>query len=242
MPKVPKWAADAMESLFSGMFRKMTVSDITYLNPCIKKIVFKGDLKKVKFKTGQAIVIRVDDTNVRNYTPSFWSSNEGFCEVIFHLHGNGPGSAFIERLALNDELNIGLPRGFDFYKKDYRYHFFFGDETTVGLFKSLKHRIEENNQDYIGVLEFSDTTLRSETNLECMLGLVQSSGRYKAEQATLFLENLDEKVWQLWKDGIFYLMGNGRSIQNFRKALKEKGIGSKQILTQPYWVEGKTGL
>ncbi len=242
MPKVPKWAADAMESLFSGMFRKMTVSEIVYLNPCIKKITFKGDLKSVRFKTGQAIIIRVDDTNVRNYTPSLWSSADGICEVIFHLHGNGPGSTYIERLALNDELNIGLPRGFDFYKKDHRYHFFFGDETTVGFFKSLKQAVEENNQNYIGVLEFNDATLRSETNLECLLDIVPGSGRHKAEEAILFLENLDERVWQLWKDGMFYVMGNGRSIQNFRKTLKEKGISSKQIITQPYWVEEKTGL
>ena len=242
MPKVPKWAADAMESLFSGMFRKMTVSGITYLNPCIKKIVFKGDLKNVRFKTGQAIIIRVDDTNSRNYTPSYWNSDEGICEVIFHLHGNGPGSAYIEKLAVNDKLNIGLPRGFDLYKKDYRYHFFFGDETTAGFFKSLKQAIGENNQNYIGVLEFNDATLRSETNLECMLDIVAGSGGHKAEQAILFLENLDESVWQLWKEGMFYVMGNGRSIQNFRKALKEKGIPGKQIITQPYWVEGKTGL
>lgn len=242
MPKVPKWAADAMESLFSSMFRRMTVSEMTYLNPGIKKIVFKGDLQNVKFKTGQAIAIRVDDTNVRNYTPSFWSSAEGICEVIFHLHGNGPGSAFIEQLALNDELNIGLPRGFDLYKKDYRYHFFFGDETTLGFFKSLKYTVEENNQHYMGVLEFNDATLRSETNLECLLDIVPGSGSHKAEQAVLYLESLDEKVWQLWKDGMFYVMGNGRSIQNFRKALKEKGISNRQIMTQPYWVEGKTGL
>ena len=102
--------------------------------------------------------------------------------------------------------------------------------------------IEENNQNYIGVLEFNDATLHSETNLECLLDIVPGAGSYKAEQAVLFLEHLDKRVWQLWKDGVFYVMGNGRSIQNFRKALKEKGIGSRQIITQPYWVEGKTGL
>src|SRR5687767_6973610 len=132
MPKVPKWAADAMESLFKGRACNVVVSEITYLNPHIKKIGFKGDLTSVKFKPGQAIFIRVDDTNFRNYTPSLWDSAKGVCEVIFYLHGNGPGSDYISNLNLNDVISIGLPRGFDFYKKDHKYHFLFGDETAIG--------------------------------------------------------------------------------------------------------------
>lgn len=241
MPKVPKWAADAMESLFSGKARKVVVSEIVYLNPYIKKITFKGDFTNVKFKTGQAIVIRVDDTNFRNYTPSDWSSADGICEVIFHLHGNGPGSKYISDLALNDTLSIGLPRGFDFYKKEYKYHFFFGDETAIGFFKSLKHAIEENGQNYLGILEVNNDSLHIQTDFEGLLDVVPNSG-IKAESAIFFLENLHESVWQLWKNSMFYLIGNARSIQNFRKALKAKGVSSRNIITQPYWMEGKIGL
>lgn len=241
MPKVPKWAADAVETLFSGMFRKVIVSDVSYLNSCIKKIRFRADLEDVKFKTGQAIIIRVNDTNSRNYTPSSWNSNEGTFEVIFHIHGNGPGSSYIENLKLNDTLNIGLPRGFDCYKKEYSHHFFFGDETTLGIFESLKHRIEENGQQYAGVLEMNNSTLASETITELSLPVVPISDP-KAGPAVAFLESMSETEWQVWKTAMFYLLGNGRSIQNFRKALKSKGISSRNILTQPYWVEGKIGL
>lgn len=241
MPKVPKWAADAMESMFSGKFRKVVVSKVEYLNPCLKRIIFKGDLKNVNFKIGQAIILRVDDTNFRNYTPSSWSETEGLCEVIFHLHGNGPGSKYISDLKVDDKLNIGLPRGFDFYKKNYKYHFFFGDETTIGFFKSLKNAIEENGQNYIGVLELNPNSLAPEIDLGCSLDIVPTSVN-KAEHAVLFLENLHESVWQLWESGMFYLMGNARSIQNFRKALKAKGVSSRNIITQPYWMEGKIGL
>ena len=241
MPKLPKWIADTMENVFSSMARKVIISDIVYLNPLIKKITFKGDLKNIKFKIGQALLLRVDDTNFRNYTPSYWDSSAGICEVIFHLHSNGPGSKFITDLKLNDTLIMGLPRGFDFYKKNYKYHFFFGDETTIGFFESLKQVIEENGQNYIGVLEVNKETLNSEIKTKCMLDIVPASVN-KAENAILFLNSLDEAVWNLWKTGVFYLMGNARSIQNFRKALKEKGISSKDIITQPYWMEGKIGL
>jgi NADPH-dependent ferric siderophore reductase len=241
MPKIPKWAADAMESVLGNMFPKVSVHHISYLNPLLKKITFKGDLSKIKFKTGQAIILRVDDTNYRNYTPSFWDSAEGQFEIIFHLHGNGPGSRYISGLNINDALTISQPRGFDLYKKDHNYHFFFGDETAIGFFKSLKNRIEENAQNYIGVLELDNNLLNSDIDFGCMLDKVSKSGN-KAENAILYLENLSESVWQLWKNGMFYLMGNARSIQNFRKTLKEKGVSSRNIITQPYWVEGKTGL
>lgn len=230
-----------MENLFSRMARKVVVSDVTYINPFIKKIRFQGDFTNVKFKIGQAIFLRVDDTNFRNYTPSYWDNTTGICEVIFHLHGNGPGSKYVANLQVNDALNIGLPRGFDFYKKDYKYHFFFGDETTIGFFESLKNVINENGQNYIGVLEVNKESFPSLLNLECMLDLVPVSVN-KAANAIHFLETLDAGLWNLWSTGIFYLMGNARSIQNFRKALKDKGVNGRHIITQPYWAEGKTGL
>lgn len=241
MPTVPKWVADAMESVFSGKSRKAVVSDIVYLNPFIKKITFKGDITNTRFKVGWAVFIRVDDTNYRNYTPSYWNSETGVFEIIFHLHGKGPGSHYIDGLKLNDTVSIGLPRGFDFYKKDHKYHFFFGDETTIGFFESLKRAIEENNQNYIGILELDKNTLNHEIKTNCVLDRVVSTGD-KAQNAIQILENLQETVWELWKNGMFYLIGNGKSIQNFRKALKEKGVSGRNIITQPYWVEGKTGL
>ncbi len=241
MPKVPKWAADAMESLFSGKMRKVRVSEVAYLNPYLKKITFRGDLRNINFKIGQAVALRVDDTNYRNYTPSFWNSEAGICEMIFHLHGNGPGSEYINKLQVNDELNLSIPRGFDIYKKEYKYHFLFGDETTIGLFKSLKMAIEENEQDYLGVLELHSTTGQTYIDAECMLEVVPHSDN-KAEHAVRYLESLSAPVWQLWKNGVFYLIGNAGSIQNFRKALKAKGISNKNIITQPYWAEGKIGL
>lgn len=241
MPKVPKWVADVLENVFSGFNRKVIVAEINHLHPFIKTIKFRGDLSGVNFKPGQAISIRVNETNFRNYTPSFWDSENGVFEVIFHLHGNGPGSSYIDGLELDDLVNIVLPRGLDLYKKEYEYHFFFGDETTIGLFKSLKQVIEENGQNYIGILELNEDTMHYELKTRYGLDIVSSSIN-KAQNAISFLQNLPDRVWKLWQNGSFYLMGNGRSIQNFRKALKEKGVNSRNIRTQPYWVEGKIGL
>jgi hypothetical protein len=59
MARVPEWVANAMESIFSGQIRKVVVSEITYENPYIAKLTFKGSFENIKFKAGQAISIRV---------------------------------------------------------------------------------------------------------------------------------------------------------------------------------------
>jgi NADPH-dependent ferric siderophore reductase len=241
MARVPKWVADAMESVFSGLVKKVVVTEIIDLNPYLRKVTFTGDFLDVNFKLGQAISIRVNETNFRNYTPSQWSSENGIFQVVFHLHGNGPGSSYIAALQLNDVISIALPRGFGLYKKEHKYHFFFGDETTIGLFESLQHLVEENGQEYIGILELNQETMSCRFNTNAGLEIVPSSVD-KAQNAISLLEKLPEKVWKLWRNGAFYLMGNGRSIQKFRNALKEKGVNLKNVKTQPYWLEGKVGL
>jgi NADPH-dependent ferric siderophore reductase len=241
MPRVPKWVADAMESVFSNQVKKVVVSEITYMNPYLRKITFKGSFSSVKFKLGQAIAVRVNETNFRNYTPSYWNSEDGVFQVIFHLHGNGPGSNYISNLHLNDIVTVALPRGFDVYREEHKYHFFFGDETTIGLFESLQSSIEAHGQEYIGILELNKDTLSSRIHTNSGLEVVMSSID-KAQNAISFLEKLPDRVWELWKNGAFYLMGNGQSIQRFRNALKSKGVNTTNIKTQAYWVEGKLGL
>ncbi|MCP9751600.1 siderophore-interacting protein [Ferruginibacter sp. HRS2-29] len=241
MPTIPKWMGDIMESTFSNKFRSVTITHIECLSTELKKIRFKGDLSSVKFQAGQAVVFRIDGRNYRHYTPSFWDSEAGICDIVFHLHGNGPGQLFISKLKEGDHLRMGLPSGYNLYKRDSKYHFFFGDETTLGLFQSLKNLINTEDKHYIGVLELDAGSLHAPGQLGLMLDVVPKA-ETKALHAIRFLDELEEELWELWKTGVFYLMGNARSIQVFRNALKQRGISSKNIVTQPYWVEGKAGL
>ena len=241
MPKLPKWIGDFMESSFVNKFCNVRVIYTEYLNVNIKRIRFEGDFSNIKFREGQAIIFRINDNEFRNYTPSLFDAEAGICEVLFHLHGNGPGSNFIDALKFGDQLSMGMPRGFSILRQTSKYHFFFGDETTIGLFKSLKDAIDVEEQNYIGVLEMDKDLEAIPEKLGLMLDVVPKS-LSPAETAIKFLNELDESLWNLWKTGSFYLMGNAHSIQNFRKALRIRGIANAQIVTQPFWVEGKSGL
>ena len=237
MPRLPRILGNLMEF----MFTKVNVDSTEMTGPNLKTVRFKGTFPNVKFKTGQAIIIRVDDTNYRNYTPSAWDSDSGTFDVIFHIHGNGPGSHFIENLKSGDQVSIGLPRGFNIYRQAEKYHFFFGDESCISVFKSLKDQINYDNNNYLGVLELDNASFGAPEKLGLAVDIVSKSEK-KAEFAINALNKLESSVWELWRGGVFYLMGNARSIQTFTKALKEKGVQSKNIYSQPFWVEGKTGL
>jgi NADPH-dependent ferric siderophore reductase len=241
MARVPEWVANTMERVFNGLIRKVQVSKIAYESPYIVKMTFKGSFSNVNFKVGQAISIRVNKTSYRNYTPSYWDSENGVFQVVFHLHGGGPGSSYVSQLQLNDIVTIVLPRGFDVYRAEHKYHFLYGDETSIGLFESMQRVIEENGQEYIGILELNKESTDLKATGTLGLEIVDSSVE-KAQKAIVFLDKIPERVWELWKDGAFYLIGNGRAIQKFRTALKDKGVKHKNIKTQPYWIEGKCGL
>ena len=241
MPSIPKIIGDFMELTFSSKICNVNVVSTVMPSPNVKIITFKGDFPQVKFKIGQAIFIRIDDTNYRNYTPSKWDSESGIFEVIFHLHSNGPGSHFIENIKVGDHVTVGLPRGFNIYKQEAKYQFFFGDESCISVFKSIKDEINHSENNYLGILELDNTSLEVPKSLGLMVDTVPKSVN-RAEFAIETLNKLDDKIWQLWQNGFFYLMGNAKSIQNFRKALRDKGVSSKNIYTQPYWADGKVGL
>lgn len=241
MPKVPKWVGDLLENAFSSKFPTVEITEITYPHRQLKKIRFQGDLSRFSFETGQAVLLRIDDNNFRNYTPCFWDSEAGICDILVHLHGKGPGSQFLAALIPGDSLHMSMPRGFNMYRRKSGSHFFFGDESTLGFFHSLKEIVAENGQQYGGVFELNEALADVPAALGLDLPVVRKSAG-DAAPAIAYLQNMPENTWSQFENGTFYLFGNAKSIQQFRKALKEMDIATRNIVTHPYWAEGKIGL
>ncbi|WP_207534864.1 siderophore-interacting protein [Desertivirga arenae] len=217
-----------------------TVSRVEYLHPKLKQVTFTGDFSGIIFKVGFAIAFRVTERDFRNYSPNFFDSEKGMCEVIFHLHGKGPGSRFAEELKTGDIVRLIEPRGKQMYHPEASRHFLFGDETTISLYCSLASVIESNNQTYDGIIELSDLDSIPE-----QLGLqlqVVKKGTQPAEFLTKRLKSWELESPALWRDAAFYVTGNAQSIQVIVKELKCFGVKPKQIITQAFWANGKVGL
>src|SRR5688572_19027294 len=115
MPKAPKWLNDTLEIVLAAKMPLLRVTETGYINPYIKKISLEGDVQGLNFHPGYAIAIRVSDTEYRNYTVSFNDTEKGIVELIIHLHGTAPGSAFIDNIKPGDQIRLVPPRGKKMY-------------------------------------------------------------------------------------------------------------------------------
>lgn len=237
MPSAPKWLFDIAERLQSKL-PTVTVSHTEMLSGAVKKVRFRGDFSLFNFQPGFYIDFRVSDTDVRRYTPSYTDVPRGIMEVVFYLHGSAPGSLFMDNLKPGDTINLTQPRGHKYYDSSSPKYVIFGDETSLGLACSFFDVMNKNGQHYHFLLELDEDNKQ----LPDILGL---------DNYTLFPKNSvfrnEELISKLpllqtptWNDATFILTGNAKSVQTFRKVLKD--VVSGKILTHGYWLEGKKGL
>ncbi|MGI9652089.1 siderophore-interacting protein [Chryseobacterium sp. RLHN22] len=216
----------------------VTVIEITFLSLQIKKIRFQGDISEWDFSIGYASVIRVSETEFRNYTVSYHNKENGVFDIIFHIHGNGVGSKFIESLKVSDELFISPPRGKKLYEQNEQRQFFFGDETSLGVAFAILPLLKKNNHQFQFYFELDEENKSVPELLELENYTVfAKNNSFRNEK---WLNTLPLFQTQEWNKSNFALVGNAKSVQIFRKVLKDKKQGN--IYSQGYWLEGKKGL
>lgn len=233
--RIPKWIGDWLESATGP---RLTILETTYITSTVKKITFRGNIAKMDFIIGGASVIRVSETDYRNYTIAYHDMEKGIIEIIFHIHGNGVGSTYINTLKTGDELYISIPRGHRAYDPKVKQYVFFGDETTLGLACSLYTVMKQNGDQFQFIFELEEEN----EDAPRALGLENytvfaKNGSFSSE---IWLKNLPLFHAAESKTTNFILTGNVRSVQALRKVLKNMDTG--KILAQGYWLEGKKGL
>lgn len=232
---MPKWVGDWLESA-SGP--RLTVLETTYITPAIKKIRFQGDISKMNFLIGGASVIRVSDTDYRNYTVASYDIQKGILEIIFHIHGNGVGSRYIDSLKTGDALYISTSRGRAAYDPKVKRYLIFGDETSLGLACSLLHFLKINEHHFHFYFELDEANKNAPQSLGLeKFTVFPKQGLFKNEQ---WIKDVPVFGVDGWQAANFVLTGNAASVQTFRKVLKNTVTG--KVFAQGYWLTGKKGL
>ncbi len=233
---MPKWVGDWLEGAGGP---RLKVIDVNYITQTIKKIRLGGDLSKMKFLTGGASVIRVSDTEYRNYTIASCDLSANHLDLIVHIHGNGPGSQYMNSLRSGDSLYISSPRGRVMYDRYVKRQFLFGDETSLGLAYTLQYNFKRNEQSFHFCFELE----RENQLAPQLLGLENCTiflkdGSFANESWIKYLPVL--KIAE-WANANFILTGNAKSVQAFRNTLNTHAVKGK-VFAQGYWLEGKKGL
>ncbi len=239
MPSMPKWLNDTMENILSSKYiRETTVTEIQNISENLKRIKFSSNLQGLEYKPGYSIEFRVNDTDYRRYTPYNFDKINNTFEILFHVHGNTVGCNYLQNLNIGDCIKYIIPRGKDIFKNNLEHHIVIGDETALGAALSIKNEVEGySHYSFDSIFELNNHQILKDLELYGYYTLIDDPE--KIIESIDFL--VDEKIIQL-EESAFYIFGNGKTLQNVRKSLKQKNISSYQIFSQAYWIEGKKGL
>lgn len=239
MPKMPKWMGDLSEKAFKSAYKQTVVTEVEYYHKLLKRIRYQGEiLKETDWIAAQEVEFRVTDTEYRHYTPLCWNNIEGYVDVLFYLHGLGPGSQWADHIGVGDEVSLIGPGGKFIMPPDQWRVVMMGDETTLSAFKGMKDALphgahapcilemQEYARDWPALIGLNATTLNTVSH---------NRGRVLEDWLLGFLDtDTDETV--------FFLSGNANTIKGLRKLLIAKKVPAKNIVSKPYWMEGKEGL
>jgi NADPH-dependent ferric siderophore reductase len=115
---------------------------------------------------------------MRDYTPRAWDVSEGWIDIDFVLHGDGPASGWAASAGIGSKLAIGGPRGSVVVPTSYDWYLLVGDETAL---PTLGRRIEElpEGARVLAVIEVADAAeeQRFDTRTDLSLTYLHRNGR-----------------------------------------------------------------
>jgi len=238
MPSAPKWLFDAIDLIITKL-SSITINHIEALSPSLKRISFKGDFNKINFPIGAYIDFRVNSTDARRYTVSQVDLEKGILEIIVHVHGEGPGSHFMNNLKNGDVIDLNRPRSErNYYPKSAQRLLIFGDETSLGLACAFLPKLKLQAQQFLYYLELDEEnwSVPEKLGLENFV-IFPKNGSFHNEtwlnQLPLFQESE-------WNEAHYVLTGNVTSAQAFKKVIKSRTDG--KVFLHGYWLAGKRGL
>ncbi|MEZ0453554.1 FAD-binding oxidoreductase [Sphingobacterium thalpophilum] len=238
MPRAPKWLFDTVD-LLTTKLPEVKVEEIVFLSPSVKKIRMSGVFDKVKFTVGAYIDFRVTETEVRRYTVSNFDKKTQSIEFIVHLHGKGCGADYMNALQPGDVLSLNKPSTMiKYYASSFQHYIIFGDESSLGLAQSFAPVLKQNNHIFQFIFELDEENLKIPEilGLESVI-VFPKTGLFKNEE---WIKKLPVFPLQNEDHIKFILTGNVKSVQTFRKVIKD--TTKCKVYLHGYWLEGKKGL
>lgn len=234
MPEMPAFLANFLEPKFA---RPAVVERVEELAPKLRRVRLIGSaLGRAAFRPGQEVELRVSERAFRHYTPSAYDVGSAALELVFYLHGRGPGSSWAESLVEGTHTNVLGPGG-GLFLANASTHVLLGDETTLGLFACLARTDPKNCRGAIEVDPANEA-------YPSLVGLaLPSVARTRAGDAGSGLLRWLEGASLRPSDGTHvYLAGHAGTIVRLRAKLLELGFSRRQLHARAYWADGKKGL
>lgn len=238
--------------------RLLEVIAVTDITPLMRRVRLKGDMegfasvghadhiKAFFFPEGvEPRVVPIGERGaefapgerpeMRDYTPRAWSVPEGWIDIDFVLHGDGPASTWAADAEIGSKLVIGGPRGSLVIPPAFDWYLLAGDETAL---PALGRRIEElpAGSKVVAVIEVADAAEEQAfaTAADLSLHYVHRDGA-AAGTTSLILDAIKTLTFPTGV-AYAYVAGEVGMSQSVRAHLTEaRGFEAQYIKAAGYW-------
>ena len=238
--------------------RLLTAVTVTDITPRMRRIRFSGDMagfaspghadhiKAFFFPEGVeprlvpigprgAEFAEGERPEMRDYTPRAWDLDQGWIDLDFVLHGDGPASSWAAIATVGSKLVIGGPRGSIVIPAAFDWYLLAGDETAL---PALGRRIEElpSGSRIIALIEVADAAEEQSfaTAADLTLHYVHRNGAPAGTTSLL----LDAITGLQFPAGVAYayIAGEVTMAQSIRTHLTEtRGFDPQHLKAAGYW-------
>ncbi|HWV20785.1 MAG TPA: siderophore-interacting protein [Devosia sp.] len=241
--------------------RLLTVTHVTDITPLMRRVRLAGDMagfvspshadhiKAFFFPEGVTPLLPVVGPNgaefepgtrpeMRDYTPRDWNSAEGWIDLDFVLHGDGPASGWAAAAAPGKTLVIGGPRGSVVVPMTYDWYLLVGDETAL---PAIGRRIEElpEGAPVIAVIEVASIAEEQAFDTRADLDLIYVHRNGAAAGTTTLLIDKVRTLDLPAGDAYAYIAGEGGMSKALRQHLtQERGFNPEWVKAAGYWLLG----
>jgi NADPH-dependent ferric siderophore reductase len=234
MPELPSPVAARAERWFGT---PCSVVEVAALSRQVRRIRFGGpSLRGKRWRPGQEIEFRVSPRCFRHYTPSRFDGRAGWFEVVFHVHGRGPGSDWALGLQPGVDTRVMGPGGGLSLDDSADWHLLLGDETALGAFVALGAQAGAGR--VRGAVELAG----DDTGAVAGLGLPLDAVARREVRGNAIVEWLERTPLPAGT-GAAYLAGHAQTIQRLQRVLVQSRRFSRRLIRKrPYWADDKRGL
>lgn len=241
--------------------RLLTVVSITDITPLMRRIRLVGEMdgfaslghadhiKAFFFPAGvEPKIVPIGERGaqfaegetpeMRDYTPRDWSVENGWIDLDFVLHGDGPASSWAAQVEVGQKLVIGGPRGSLVIPPAFDWYLLAGDETAL---PALGRRIEElpAGSKILAFVEVDSAAEEQtfETLADLSLTYIYRDGR-PAGTTTLVLDAIRAARFPEG-DAYAYIAGESTMSKAVKAHLIEtRGFNPEYVKAAGYWLLG----
>ncbi|GGP18322.1 siderophore-interacting protein [Silvimonas iriomotensis] len=225
---------ESIKAMIKGeRIERATVLRATTLEGVIRHVVIAGDgiRKMTGYEPGMEISVFVDGQAMqvrRKYSVYRFDPQKGEIELLIHLHGQGPGSAWARLLERGDNVWFRGFSGRITLDHGAQAHWFFGDATTLAPFAAIAAAAHGPCE---GVIDGDDRIGRVIEALQ--LPFLQVDKRNGASRQSGIARTLD-----LPMPTTIYLAGAASTVRDVQNVLlTERGFETGWVRRKNFWGE-----